>query len=190
MSRRLLLSTLLLQTLLPATSLLLAQETPSRPTSPQTAPSQTAPSQTASGQTTSSASSNDQNIELMRQNVRDQKKQLIAANLPLTPEEAEKFWPVYDQYTADAAKIGDQRVALMKQYASAYPNLSDSVASDLVKKSLASDQEMAQLRIKYVPIFEKVISPKKTAMFFQIDRRLASLIDLQLASEVPLVPAK
>src|SRR6185312_2289661 len=157
MSTRLLLSTLLLQALLPATSFLMAQETSSQPTTSQTTPSQTAPSQTASGQTTSSASSNDQNIQLMRENVRDQKKQIVAANLPLTPEEAEKFWPVYDQYTAEVAKIGDERVALMKQYASAYPNLSDSVASELVKKSLASDAQMAQLRIKYIPIFEKVI---------------------------------
>src|SRR5690242_3270055 len=142
MSRRFLLSTLLLQTLLPVASLMLAQQT-SQPASSQSTPSQGAASQTASGQTTSSASSNEQNIQLMRENVRDQKKQLIAANLPLTPEEAEKFWPIYDQYTAEVAKIGDERIALMKQYASAYPNLSDSVASELVKKSLASDEQMA-----------------------------------------------
>jgi hypothetical protein len=52
---------------------------------------------------------------------------------------------------------------------------------------MALDADNTQLRLKYVPEFEKVISPKKTAMFFQIDRRVSMLIELQLASQVPLV---
>jgi hypothetical protein len=132
----------------------------------------------------------DQDIQLMRQDLRDQKKQIIAANLPLTPAEAEKFWPVYDQYTAETTKIGDERAALIKQYAENYGNMTDAMADSLIRKSLATDVATAQLRVKYIPIFEKVLPAKKVAMFFQLDRRIGLMIDLQLASQIPLVPAK
>ena len=132
----------------------------------------------------------DQDIQFLRQDLRDQKKQIVAANMTLTPVEAEKFWPVYDQYSAETAKLGDQRYATIKQYAEAYPNLSDPVANSLMKQLISSDESAAQLRQRYVPIFEKVISPTKTALFFQIDRRIAMMVDLQLASQIPLVPAK
>jgi hypothetical protein len=132
----------------------------------------------------------DQDIQLLRQDVRDQKKQIVAANMTLTPAEAEKFWPVYEQYTSETAKLGNQRYDLIKEYAQAYPNVSNTQANGLMRQLIASDESAAQLRQKYVPIFEKVISPTKTALFFQIDRRLAMMVDLQLASQIPLVPAK
>jgi len=136
------------------------------------------------------ATVSDQELQLMRQDLRGQKKQIVAANMTLTPAEAEKFWPVYDQYTVETTKLGDERAAIIKQYADNYPNLTDAVANGLVKRMISSDENTAQLRLRYVPIFERVISPTKTALFFQIDRRVAMMIDLQLASQIPLVPVK
>jgi Spy/CpxP family protein refolding chaperone len=129
----------------------------------------------------------EQDIQLLRQDVRSQKKQLIAANLTLTDAEATKFWPVYDQYSAEMTKIGDQRYALIKEYAQNFDSLTDAQALSLVNRSLALDAAVAQLRIKYVPIINKVLPGKKTATFFQMDRRLTALIDLQVASQIPLV---
>jgi hypothetical protein len=137
--------------------------------------------------TAQSSSQTDKDIQLLRQDVRSQKKQIVAANMQLTPAEAEKFWPVYDQYTADMTKLGDTRVALIKQYAQNYDSLTDAQANDLLQKWGALDQSVVQLRLKYIPIFEKVVSAKKTALFFQIDRRLSLIIDLQVASAIPLV---
>ena len=129
----------------------------------------------------------DQDIKLLRQDLRSQKKQLIAANLTLTDAEATKFWPVYDQYSAEMTKIGDQKYALIKEYAQGFGSLKDAQAQSLLDRSLALDEAVAQLRIKYVPIINKVLPGTKTATFFQIDRRIATLIDLQLASQIPLV---
>ena len=138
-------------------------------------------------QDSSSATVSDQDIQLLRKDVRSQKKQLIAANLPLTDAEAVKFWPIYDQYAAETTKISDTRLALIKDYAANYNTLTDAQAQDLVTRSIGVDESFVQLRQKYVPIFEKVLSGKKTAMFFQMDRRVALLIDLQLASAIPIV---
>ena len=148
--------------------------------------SQASPSQdSASSQQTQGVS--DQDIDLLRKDVRSQKKQIIAANMNFTDKEAEQFWPIYDQYTAELVKINDQKYAAIKQYAQNYNTLSDAQAQDLTKQVLTVDQSVAQLRMKYMPIFAKAVSGKKTALFFQLDRRLVLLIDLQLAQVIPLV---
>ncbi len=143
-----------------------------------------------SAQTASSGgaqSTTDQDIAMLRKDIRSQKKQIIAANLQLTDKEAETFWPLYDQYTAELVKINDAKYAAIKDYATNYTALTDDQAVSLTRQIIGVDQSVAQLRMKYVPMFGKVISGKKTALFFQLDRRLVMLIDLQLASQIPMV---
>src|SRR5690349_19005806 len=141
----------------------------------------------ASGKNMTEEQVNDANIQLMRQDIRSERKKVVAANMPLTDTEATKFWPVYDQYIAETIKVNDVRFALLKEYAKNYDTTTDEQADSFIKRWLALDQDNTQLRLKYIPEFEKVISHKKTAMFFQIDRRVSMLIELQLASQVPLV---
>ncbi len=132
-------------------------------------------------------SSLDQDIALLRKDIRSDKKQIIAANLQLTDAEAQKFWPVYDQYTAEFAKINDAKVSAIKDYAANYSTLTDDKALALTRQIMGIDESVEQLRMKYVPIVNKVISGKKTALFFQMDRRLTMLVDLQVAAEIPMV---
>src|SRR5215831_7047097 len=141
-------------------------------------------SQDTSGPTTTS---ND-DLALLKEDVRSQRKQIVAANLKLTDAEAVKFWPIYDQYSAELGKVNDSRLALIKEYADAYPNISDSLAQSIVSRWLKTDEAMAGVRSKYMPMMEKVLTGKTLARFFQIDRRLGILIDVQVTSEVPLVP--
>ena len=131
----------------------------------------------------------DRNIKLFREDVRSESKQLVAANLPLTDTEATKFWPIYDQYADEVWKIGDARVALIKEYVQSYDTMTDAQANDFMHRSEAIDQQFSALLTKYVPIFEKVISPKKTARWYQIDRHLNLLINVQLAANIPMVDA-
>jgi hypothetical protein len=133
---------------------------------------------------------NDKDIELLRQDLRDQRKQIVALNLPLTADEATKFWPVFDQYRKDAIKPNDERWAVIKEYATNYDTMTDAEAQSLMKRANTVDEQLLALRMRYVPLFEKVISPKKTALFYQIDRRVDLLINLQLSSVVPMVNAK
>ena len=143
--------------------------------------------QTAAEDKAAAEKATDDAVQLLRQDIRSDRKQLVAANLPLTDTEATKFWPVYDRYTAEVTKLNDSRYALVKEYAQNYRTLTDAQADSLIKRFLASDEAVAQLRTKWIGEFEKVISSKKTATYFQIDRRLGMLIDLQVASEIPLI---
>lgn len=130
---------------------------------------------------------NDANIQLMRQDIRSERKKVVAANMPLTETEAPKFWPIYDRYITETIKVNDLRFALLKEYAKNYDTATEEQADSFIKRWLTFDRDNTQLRLKYIPEFEKVISHKKTAMFFQIDRRVSMMIELQLASQVPLV---
>ena len=134
-------------------------------------------------------SSIETDIRLLREDVRSERKQLVVANLPLTDTEATKFWPIYDQYAAEAWKIGDARVALIKEYVQSYDTMTDAQANDFMNRLTAIDGQFSALLTKYVSIFEKVISPKKTARWYQVERRLDLLIDIQFAEHIPMVDA-
>jgi len=129
----------------------------------------------------------DQDIQMLRKNLRSQRKQIIAANLQLTDAEAEKFWPLYDQYVSDLVKNNNTKYELIKQYVQAQGNLSDAQADSAVKQWIGVDQSVSELRLKYFPAFRKVLSAKNTALFYQLDRRVQLMIDLQLASALPLI---
>jgi hypothetical protein len=129
----------------------------------------------------------DLQVNLMRKDLRDQKKQVIAANLPLTGDEAAKFWPVYDAYTQETIKINDGRYALFKEYAANYNTMTDTQASSYIRRWNEVDGAFTNLRLEWIPKFEQVLGPKKTAAFFQIDRRVGLMIELQLSSLLPMV---
>jgi hypothetical protein len=132
------------------------------------------------------ASSVDQEIAMLRSDLRSTRKQVIAANMKLTDTEAEKFWPTYNQYVTELVKINDAKYALIKEYLQ-NTNLTDEQADSLSKRWLAVDESVIQLRLKYIPIFRSALSARGTAQFFQLDRRVQMMIDLQLASSIPLI---
>jgi len=129
----------------------------------------------------------EKDLELARRNLRSEKKKLIAMNVTLTDAEATKFWPVYDQYVEEMRKHNDEFYALIKDYAAHQKTLTDDQATSMIKRWADIQLAQVQTRQKYIPIFEKVIPGRKVALFMQIDRRLYALMDLQVASEIPLM---
>ena len=134
-----------------------------------------------------SAGSIDQDIDMLRKDIRSQKKQIIAANMTLTDTEAQQFWPVYDQYTAALVQVNNDKYALIKEYADSYGTMTDAQAEDWTKRLLQLDANVAAVRIKFQPAFRKVLSAKKTALYEQVERKTQMLIDVQLALQIPLV---
>jgi hypothetical protein len=140
-----------------------------------------------SQQATASPTVTDQDIQLMRKDLRSDKKLIVAANMVLTDAEAQKFWPVYDQYAADLAKVNDAKLDVVKEYAANIDGLSDAKAEDLARRWTEADSAAIQLRLKYLSLLQRVLPGTKAARFFQIDRRIGLVMDLQVASEIPLV---
>ena len=131
-----------------------------------------------------------QDLDLLRKDIRSKKKQLVAANLKLTDSEATKFWPIYDQYTAELIAINDKKFALVQNYADNWGKMTNEQSLSFIRQWLDTDILIAQLRQKYVPIVSQVLDGKKSATFFQLDRRMSMMIDLQVSSQMPLVQAQ
>ena len=129
----------------------------------------------------------EKDLALIRRDIRADKKQIIAANVSLTETEATKFWPVYDQYVADMTKHNDEFYSLIKDYAANQKTITDAQAATMIKRWAEIQIGQAQTRQKFIPLFEKVIPARKVALFFQIDRRLYALLDMQVSSQVPLI---
>jgi hypothetical protein len=128
-----------------------------------------------------------QDLDLLRKDIRSKKKQLVAANLKLTDTEATKFWPIYDQYTAELIKINDKKFALVQDYADNWGKMTNEQSLLFIRQWLDTDILVTQLRQKYVPIVSQVLDGRKSATFFQLDRRMSMMIDLQVSSQMPLV---
>jgi hypothetical protein len=142
-------------------------------------------SETSDNSSVTDASS-DQYLQLLRKDVRSLKKQIVAANMDLTDSEAEKFWPIYDQYATEVARIYDSKLALIQEFSQNNDTMTGDQAEAYLRKRASVEESIMQLRLKYIPIFRKVLSGRETALFFQIDWRLGLMIDLQLA-QAPLI---
>ena len=144
----------------------------------------------ASQNTQNSQDDADKDIALLRKDIRYQKRNIIETNVPLTDTEAQKFWPVYDRYTAELVKINNDKYALIKDYTQSYDTMTDAQAEDWAKRVLKLDADVAALRQRYWENFCKVLPPKKAALYEQVERRTQMVIDVQLASQFPLVQPK
>ena len=132
----------------------------------------------------------EEDIALLRQDLRAMKMQVIGQNMSLSDPEAEKFWPIYNHYVKDLQEVNNQKYALLKQYAEMWATMSDEDALIYVRNWLEADGQAQALRLKYVPVVSQVLPGRKAATFFQLDRRLNMIIDLQLFSQIPLAHVK
>jgi len=131
----------------------------------------------------------DDDIAMLRADLRSKRKQITAQNMNLSADEAAKFWPVYDQYILATIKQNDVRWAMIKDYVTNYSTMTDDQAQNYIKRSNIIDQQLLALRLRYVSAFEKVVSPKKAALWYQLDRRIDLLINLQLSTQIPMIDA-
>src|SRR5271157_4729250 len=130
----------------------------------------------------------DKDVALLRKNLQAEAKQLITKNMQLTDSEAAAFWLLYDQYTAEVRKVNDTRFGLVKQYAKLYKTMTADEADAMVKLLAEADQTIISLRMQYLPKFQEVFpGSNKAALFMQLDRRLDSLSNVQIASQLPAI---
>jgi hypothetical protein len=106
--------------------------------------------------------------------------------MDLSDAEAEKFWPVYDRYVAELARIYDAKIVLLKDYAQSYSGMTGEQAENYIRKRAEIEQSIMDLRLKYLPAFRRVVSGRETALFYQLDWRLGLAIDAQLV-QMPLI---
>lgn len=134
-----------------------------------------------------SGNSIDGYIELLRSDLKTKKVAVITDVMDFTEEQGKLFWPTYREYEHELAKIQDGRIAVIKDYAEHYEDLTDEKADELMTQVFKLDDERLKLQKKYYKKIAKEISPKIAARWQQVENQIQLLINLQIASEVPLV---
>jgi hypothetical protein len=129
------------------------------------------------------------NMQILRDKIKADKKLLVAANMELTESEAKAFWPVYDQYQKDLAAINQRIGNLIKSYAADYQanTMTDEKAKKLTAEYVAIEKAEAGLKEASVPKLSKVLPPKKVARYLQIENKIRAMVKYELAGEIPLV---
>jgi hypothetical protein len=126
-------------------------------------------------------------IEIMRSDLRTEKMAMVTKAMHLSEEQGQLFWPVYKEYEAEMMKLGDERVALIKDYAASYDSMADETAKELIKRSFKLQEARTKTLKKYVSKMSKAVDAKTAARWAQVEHALGSAIDLQIASELPLL---
>jgi hypothetical protein len=129
------------------------------------------------------------NMAIVREKVRADKKLLVAANMNLTEQEAAAFWPVYESYQKDIGALNERTRKAIESYASAYNQgaVPDETAKKLLGEALAVEAAEVDLKKSYVSKFEKVLPAAKVARYYQIESKIRAAIKYELASGIPLV---
>ncbi len=130
---------------------------------------------------------NDKDVALLRQNLQAQAKKIVEKNMQLSDAEAAAFWPLYNEYTAEVRKVNDTRFGLVKDYARVYKTMTADEADNMTRLLAEADEEIINLRLQYLPRFEQAMPGTKAALFMQLDRRLDSLFNVQIASQLPAI---
>jgi hypothetical protein len=126
--------------------------------------------------------------ELLRSDVRAQKVAIITEVMGFTEAEDKAFWPIYREYDAEMSKLGDERAALIAEYARAYSSLTDAIADKLATKALDLEARRQALKAKCYERVKAVLSPRTALRFIQVEHQLQQLIDLQISASLPIAP--
>ncbi len=126
-------------------------------------------------------------IELLRTDIQAQRQAVVTEALPMEEDAAKAFWPVYREYQLEKSKLGDSKLTLIEDYANAYDSMTDEVAKGLMDRVFKGEEADLKLQKDWYKKFEKVLGSAMAARFMQIDRQIDMLIDVQIATNLPLL---
>jgi hypothetical protein len=129
----------------------------------------------------------DRYVTLLRTDLKAEKAAIVVNNMHFTEAEANAFWPVYREYQKELSKLGDEKVALIKDYAAHLDTLDEEKAKELTTRAMTLEEQRLNLVKKYIDEFGKVLSAKQVARFFQLEMQMQRIVDVQVAAELPLV---
>ena len=129
------------------------------------------------------------NMQLLREKIRADKKLVVGMNMELSESEAKAFWPIYDQYQRDLQKLNQRILGVLSGYAEDFRNksLTDEKAKKLIDEALAIEVAEANLKSTYAPKLSKVLPVRKVARYLQIENKIRAVVKYDIAAGVPLV---
>lgn len=128
-----------------------------------------------------------ENLELNRQAIETQRRFIISGSLPLTEEEARRFWPLYDAYQEELVPLSRRSADLLAEFVARYPDLQDTHAERLLAEALDIEKRRVDLKRRYLGRMKKALPHRKLVTYFQLENKLDAIVDFDLAQSVPLL---
>ena len=126
-------------------------------------------------------------VEMLKKDIQENSRQIVADNLTLTEEQAKIFWPLYDEYDAAYDKMVDERVEVIKEYMMNYYGMDEETGKTLITKSMDLKQKAVDLQKEYINKMMEVLPISVVGKFFQIDNRISAIIDIARMANLPLM---
>ncbi len=128
----------------------------------------------------------DEQIALTRQSIQTDRKIILMGNMTFTADESAEFWPAWNEYRAAMAANGDRTLALIKDFASNYEDMTNEKASELMTDHFSIEMQNIVIKQNFSQEISKFMPAQKVMRVIQIENKLDAAIDLQLAAEIPL----
>jgi hypothetical protein len=126
-------------------------------------------------------------VELLRSDLSAQKRQIVNETMQLDEKQARIFWPIYNEYEADLDKLGNEKLAIIQEYAANFLTMTSEKADELAQRVMALDDQRMALRRKYYDLMKKSLPAIVAVRFFQVENQIQLLVDLQIASNLPII---
>jgi hypothetical protein len=127
------------------------------------------------------------NMQILLEKIKIDKKLLVAENMQFTEAEANAFWPVYEKYQAELFLLRARTIKLIKDYAAAYEKMTNSTAKKLLDESMMIETLRLKLSKTYLPEFRKVLPDAKVVRYYQIENKINAALYYDLAANIPLM---
>lgn len=126
-------------------------------------------------------------VDLLRKDFKKDKVAILTELMQLSPGEAAKFWPEYNEYDKALTRLGDERIAFIRMWAENYDSLTDQKITQIATGLLDIEDRRNQLKKEYFKRMSRTVSVKQAARFLQIENQIEKLVDLQIAASLPIV---
>jgi len=146
-----------------------------------------APEASAAAMTQAEKSNIHEYIVLLRENLRQEKGEILGAVMEFSPADASRFWPIYEEYNSELNKLDDMRLQNVKEYAANYSQMTDQKADQLTRQAFDFRKQRTELLAKYYDRVKKELGATTAARFLQVENQLLSLIDLQIDGHLPVM---
>ena len=126
-------------------------------------------------------------VEMLKKDIQENSRQIVADNLTLTEEQAKIFWPLYDEYDAAYDKMVDERVDVIKEFMMNYYGMDEETGKALITKTMDLKQKGIDVQKEYINKMMEVLPISVVGKFFQLDNRITAIIDIARMANLPLL---
>ena len=126
-------------------------------------------------------------IELLRSDLNAERRQIVNETMQLDDKQAKIFWPIYNNYEGELDKLANEKLAIVQEYAANFLTMTNEKADELAQRVMALDDQRAALRRKYYELMKKSLPAIVVVRFFQVENQIQLLVDLQIASNLPII---